>query len=46
MKTHNNKWIKGEEGSEKNSVIYTDRDGNQLIRFWKAYEEQPATREL
>lgn len=43
MKTYNNKWIKGEEGPEKNSVIYTDQDGNQLVRFWKAYEEQPAT---
>lgn len=41
MKTYNNKWIKGEEGPEKKSVIYTDTDGNQLIRFWKAYEGQP-----
>jgi hypothetical protein len=41
MKTYNNKWIKAEEGSEKNSVIYTDADGNQLTRFWKAYEGQP-----
>jgi len=40
MKTYNNKWIKAEEGPEKNSVIYTDADGNQLIRFWKAYEGQ------
>lgn len=30
-------------GLKKNSVIYTDIDGNQLIRFWKAYEGQPAT---
>ncbi len=43
MKTYNNKWIKAEEGPEKNSVVYTDKDGNQLIRFWKAYEGQPAT---
>lgn len=41
MKTYNNKWIKAEEGPEKNSVIYTDADGNQLTRFWKAYEGQP-----
>jgi hypothetical protein len=41
MKTYNNKWIKAEEGPEKNSVIYTDKDGNQLTRFWKAFEGQP-----
>jgi len=40
MKTYNNKWIKAEGGPE-NSVIYTDKDGNQLKRFWKAYEGQP-----
>lgn len=29
MKTYNNKWIKAEEGPEKNSVIYTDAEGKQ-----------------
>lgn len=43
MKTYNNKWITAEEGPE-NSVIYTDQEGNQLKRFWKAYEKQ-STRE-
>jgi hypothetical protein len=34
------KWIRVEEGSE-NSVIYFDKDGNKLTRYWKAFPGQP-----
>lgn len=35
------KFIKAEEGEEKNSVVYFDEDGNKLIRYWKRYPEEP-----
>jgi hypothetical protein len=34
------KFIRAEEGKD-NSVIYFDEEGNQLIRYWKAFPEQP-----
>ena len=34
------KFVRAEEGSE-NSVVYFDEDGNQLIRYWKSFPEQP-----
>ena len=33
-------FIKAEEGPE-NSVVYFDEEGNQLIRYWKGFPEQP-----
>lgn len=35
------KFIKAEEGEEKNSVVYYDEDGNKLIRYWKRYPDEP-----
>jgi hypothetical protein len=35
------KFIKAEEGMEKNSVVYYDEDGNKLIRHWKRYPDEP-----
>ncbi len=35
------KYVKAEEGEEKNSVVYFDADGNKLIRYWKRYPDEP-----
>jgi hypothetical protein len=35
------KFIRAEEGEEKNSVVYYDEDGNKLIRYWKRYSDEP-----
>jgi hypothetical protein len=36
------KYIRAEEG-EKNSVIYYNANGNQLIRYWRSYDGEPAS---
>ena len=38
---NSNKYIRAEEGEEKNSVVYYDEDGNKLIRYWKRYPDEP-----
>ena len=35
------KFVRAEEGEEKNSVVYYDEDGNKLIRYWKRYPDEP-----
>ena len=35
------KFIRAEEGEEKNSVVYYDEDGNKLVRYWKRYPDEP-----
>lgn len=35
------KFIRAEEGEEKNSVVYYDENGNKLIRYWKRYPDEP-----
>jgi hypothetical protein len=35
------KFIRAEEGEEKNSVVYYDEDENKLIRYWKRYPDEP-----
>jgi len=37
------KYIKAEEGP-KNSVVYYDKEGNKLIRYWKRSDDEPVDR--